>query len=297
MQPINKTHYYLYTFCRYFSATMILIYGFAKIIGTQFTSSPITYDTPIGALTGMDLAWFYFGYSYPFAVFIALSQITASLLLFFRKTVRLGSVLFLCIMVNIIAVDIAFDIDFDAMIMAIILFIMGLFLFFSEFPLFVKYFITEPSLYQKENMPNWINKIHKFKFLYIPTVFIGFFMLLSHVKNTELKENEFYGAWQLEKGDTKFNKLYFEGNAFQTVELGKLEIDRKGHYEFDSKTKKIVLNSYPNEYIKEISSQMGNGIALDSTKREKLFEGIYELNGTTLKLKNENTELIYKRKR
>lgn len=297
MKTINKTHYYLYTFCRYFSATMILIYAFAKIIGTQFESSPITYDTPIGELNGMDLAWFYFGYSYPFAVFIALSQITSSVLLLFRKTVRLGSILFLCIMVNIIAVDIAFKVDFDALIMAIILLIMGLFLFFSEFKSYIKYFINEPSLFHKENMPNWVLKIYKLKFIYIAVVFIGLFILLLKVKNTELKQNEFYGSWQLVKGDAEYNKLYFDGTIFQTVEIGKTEIDRKGKYKFDFKTKKIVFTSYPPKYLKEMSIKIKNGILLDSTKREKLFEGIYELKGNSLKLKNENIELVYRRKR
>jgi hypothetical protein len=295
MKPVNQLHYYFYTFCRYFSATMLLIYAFAKILGTQFTSSPIIYDTPIGALEGMDLAWFYFGYSYPFAVFIAMSQITASLLLFFRKTVRLGSVLFLFIMINIVAVDIAFSIDFDAFVMALILTAMGLFIFFSEFPLFIKYFITEPALYQKNNMPGWVNKIHKLKLVYIPLVFIGFLCLLTNVKETELNENEFYGTWQLQKGDSKFNKIYFEGDGFQTVEFGKTEIDRKGRFTFDSKSKKIIFKSYPNEYIKKMSEQSKNGTALDTTKREQLFVGVYELNKNTLKLKNEKTAFIFKR--
>ncbi|MGX7667598.1 hypothetical protein [Flavobacterium pedocola] len=295
MKPTNKLHYYLYTFCRYFSATMLLIYGFAKIIGTQFTTPLITYDTPVGALDGMELVWFYFGYSYPYAVFIALSQITASFFLFFRKTVRLGSVLFLCIMTNIVAVDIAFNVDFDAFIMAIILTCMGLFIFLSEFPLLIKYFISEPSLYQKDNMPNWINKIQRFKFIYIPVVFIGFFSLLSYVNNAQFDKNEFYGVWQLQKGNTKFYKIYFEGDAFQTVEFGKTEMDRKGRYSYDTKSKKIVFNSYPKDYIEKLYSQTGTGVTLDTTKREKLFQGKYELNQSTLKLKNENTEFIFKK--
>ena len=293
MKPKNKLHYFFYTFCRYFAATMILIYAFAKIFKTQFSTSLLTYDTPVGALEGMDLVWFYFGHSYPYALFIALSQITASLLLLFRKTVRLGSILFLCIMANIVAVDIAFDVDFDAFIMAIILTSMGLFIFLSEFPLLIKYFITEPSLYQRENMPKWVNKIYNFKFFYIPFVFIGLFILFSYFTIPEFKKNQFYGVWQLENGNPKFNKLYFEGNAFQTVEFGKTEMDRKGRYTYDSINKIIVFNSYPNEYIKKLYSNPS--IIIDSTKREVLFEGKYELNKNTLKLKNENTEFIYKK--
>lgn len=295
MKPTNKLHYYLYTFCRYFVATMILIYAFAKIIGTQFTSSLLTYDTPVGSLSGMQLTWFYFGYSYSYALFIALSQITASLLLFFRKTVRIGSVLLLCIMANIVAVDIAFDVDFDAFIMAIILTCMGLFIFLSEFPLIIKYFITEHSLYQKGNMPNWVNKIHKIKFMYIPIVFFGFFSILYYANNnyTKQNENKFYGVWQLEKGNPKFNKLYFEGNGFQTVEFGKTEMNRTGQFTFDSISKKITLKSYPNAYINKMYSQPN--FVIDTTKREMLFDGNFELNKNILKLKNENTVFIFKK--
>ena len=293
MQKPTTLHYYLYTFCRYFSATMLLIYGFAKIIGTQFTTSLSTYDTPIGALSGMDLVWFYYGYSYPYAVFIALSQITAAFLLFFRKTVRLGAILFLCIMVNIIAVDVAFDVDFDAFIMAVILTCMGLFIVLSEFPLLVKYLITEPNLYQKSDMPNWINKIHTLKFIYIPVVFIGFFALLSYANASESGKNEFYGVWQLQKGNTNLNKLYFEGDAFETVASGKTEVDRRGRISFNSATKAITFKSYPNAYIKEL--YLKPGMAIDTTKRERLFDGKFELNGNTLKLKNDTTELLYKK--
>lgn len=295
MRSPNKLHYYLYTFCRYFAATMILIYAFAKIIGTQFTTPLLTYDTPVGSLSGMQLTWFYFGYSYSYALFIAFSQIIASMLLFFRKTVRLGSVLFLCIMANIVAVDIAFDVDFDAFIMAIVLTLMGLFIFLSEFPLIVEYFIKKPSLYRKDNMPNWVNKIHKIKFIYIPLAFFGFFSLLYYANNTftEQNENDFYGVWQLEKGDTEFNKIYFEGNRFQIVELGQINVDRTGEFKYDMSTKKITLKSYPKAYLNKIYTQANS--VIDTTKRETLFSGKFELDNDFLKLKKEGTTLIFRK--
>jgi hypothetical protein len=196
-------------------------------------------------------------------------------------------------MVNIVAIDIAFKVDFDAFIMAIVLLGMALFIFPSEFPLVIKYFISEPSLYQNATMPNWINKIYNFKYIYIPAVIIGIFALLYYVNTSEFDDNEFYGVWQLQKGNTKFNKIYFEGNAFQTVEFGKTVMDRRGRYTFDSISKKIVFNSYTNQYIKEIYAQ--TWAVIDTTKRQKLFEGKYELSNNTLKFKNENTELIFKK--
>ena len=127
----KKVHFYLHTFCRYFLATMILSYAFAKILGTQFTTQPSTYDQPVGSLSGFNLTWYYYGYSFSYGVFIAISQITSSLLLFFRKTTRVGVVLFLSFMVNILLVDYAYDIQ-GAKGMATIMTIMALFIFLSE---------------------------------------------------------------------------------------------------------------------------------------------------------------------
>ena len=47
----KRVHFYLHTFYRYFLATMILSYAFAKILGTRFTSQPSTYDKPISSLS------------------------------------------------------------------------------------------------------------------------------------------------------------------------------------------------------------------------------------------------------
>jgi len=60
----RKIHFYLHTFCRYFLATIIISYAFAKILGTQFTSQPSTYDKPVGLLSGFELTWYYYGYSF-----------------------------------------------------------------------------------------------------------------------------------------------------------------------------------------------------------------------------------------
>jgi len=90
----NKTHLYLYTFCRYFLATMIISYAAAKICETQFIAQPSVYDKPVGTLTGFQLTWYYYGYSYWYGLVIAFTQIISAILLFFRKTTRIGIIIF-----------------------------------------------------------------------------------------------------------------------------------------------------------------------------------------------------------
>ena len=125
----KRVHFYLHTFCRYFLATMILSYAFGKILGTQFTLQPSTYDKPISSLSGFKLTWYYYGYSFGYRIFIAISQIASSFLLLFRRTTRIGIVLFLSFMVNILLVDYAYDIQ-GAKGMATIMTIMALSIFF-----------------------------------------------------------------------------------------------------------------------------------------------------------------------
>ncbi|MDM1380055.1 MAG: hypothetical protein ACRCVU_11985 [Flavobacterium sp.] len=170
---LKKLHLYLYTFCRYFIATIIISYAFAKLLETQFTTQPSVYDKPISSLSGFQLTWYYYGYSYWYGTIIAVTQIASSLLLFFRKTTRIGVILFLTYMVNIVMVDFAYDIE-GAKGMATLLLAMGIFIFVSDYKVFFKLLIQEPPLFDTVERPNWFTKFSKVKYLYIPVVFIGF---------------------------------------------------------------------------------------------------------------------------
>ena len=86
------------------------LYGFAKILGTQFTHALSLNDVTVSRLSGLELTWNYFGYSYVFAVIIALVQIGGSILLLFRRTTLLGAVILLPVLVNIFLIDLFYHI-------------------------------------------------------------------------------------------------------------------------------------------------------------------------------------------
>jgi len=90
---------------------IFITYGLAKIFRTQFPeASYYLLDQPVGDLPGIQLTWRFFGYSYAYACFVALSQIGSSLLLFFRRTQLLGACLLLPVIGNIVFINFAFDI-------------------------------------------------------------------------------------------------------------------------------------------------------------------------------------------
>jgi hypothetical protein len=111
---------------RYWMAVEIFNYGFAKILGTQFDLSYFRSDSVWNSLSGPDLTWNYFSYSYAMSVIIAGIQIAGSALLLFRRTAVFGVILLLPVMVNIVLIDIFYSFPGGALMNAV-LFTLGLF--------------------------------------------------------------------------------------------------------------------------------------------------------------------------
>ena len=111
----------IYTALRFVASFLILIYGFAKLNGSQFTILASELDKPMREVSGFWLTWYYFGYSSIYGNFIALVQIIGGTLLTFRRTTLLGSCILLPVITNIILVDIFYSIDLGALLVALII--------------------------------------------------------------------------------------------------------------------------------------------------------------------------------
>ncbi|MDQ2921936.1 MAG: hypothetical protein M3R52_10050 [Acidobacteriota bacterium] len=111
----------IYTISRFVASFCVLVYGFAKLNGSQFTILASELDKPMGHVSGFWLTWYYFGYSPIYGNFIALVQILGGILLMFRKTTLLGSCILLPLVTNIILIDIFYSIDLGALVVALII--------------------------------------------------------------------------------------------------------------------------------------------------------------------------------
>lgn len=96
----------IYLGVRYYAAFMLLSYGFAKVMGAQFTVLDSQLAKPMGDVSGFWLTWYYFGYSPVYAAIVAWTQIGGALLLCFRRTALIGSLVLLPVMVNIVSIDV-----------------------------------------------------------------------------------------------------------------------------------------------------------------------------------------------
>lgn len=116
----RRLHIWLEAFIRLWLAFELCVYGFAKIFHTQFTLPFHVRDMTVDSLTGFNLTWTYFGYSYVFAVIIAMVQIAGAVCLLFRRTILLGAVILLPMMVNIVLINIFYEIAGGAFLNSIL---------------------------------------------------------------------------------------------------------------------------------------------------------------------------------
>lgn len=286
----QKIHPILHTAARYILASIFLMYAVGKIMGTQFSSAPSLYDANIGELSGFQLTWYFFGYSFWYGAFIATSQIIAAVLLFFRRTTRLGIAIYISMLANILVLDFAYGIE-EAKSMAIFLMTLALFVFFSEYKAFFHFFLEKPPLFEDHDRPAWMNKIAKAKFAYIPLLIVGLFTGTYFLKEKIMTQNEFYGAWQPQEYND-WQRIYFQGASTFSIRNGdNLDILTSGKYSFDRENKKIQFHEFtvPGEEVDVLN--------IDSSHISLYLETDYVFEDGYLTLSNDTTSIRMKRLR
>lgn len=112
----RRPHYatllgWLFIVMRYYLAIVMLTYGFAKVIKSQF---PFPYlgrlVQPYGESSPMGLLWTFMGYSTAYNVFTGLGEVVGGCLLFFRRTTALGALILVVVMSNVVVLNFAFDV-------------------------------------------------------------------------------------------------------------------------------------------------------------------------------------------
>jgi len=99
------------TIARWSAAAIAILYGFAKLNGSQFTILDSELDKPMGSVSGFWLTWYWFGYSKVYGSVIALTQIGGGLLLTTRRWALIGALVLLPVAVNIVLIDVLFGVD------------------------------------------------------------------------------------------------------------------------------------------------------------------------------------------
>jgi uncharacterized membrane protein YphA (DoxX/SURF4 family) len=104
--------YWFIVFIRYYLAMQLLNYGWNKVFKWQFyLPEPNTLFTPLGYVHNDLLYWSAMGMSRSYSLFTGALEVLAALLLFFRRTQLVGGLIALGVMVNVLMINIGFDIS------------------------------------------------------------------------------------------------------------------------------------------------------------------------------------------
>lgn len=95
----------------------MMAYGVGKVV--QFNHAQHI-NSKVSDLTGMQLMWAFYGYSYPFVITLGVLEVLGGILMFFRKTRLIGCVFVSTILSTIILQDIYYDVNVGALKAAII---------------------------------------------------------------------------------------------------------------------------------------------------------------------------------
>ncbi len=104
--------YWFHAALSYYLALQLLGYGLNKIFKHQFyLPEPNTLFTTVGQLSRDILYWSAMGSSYTYTLFAGALEVLPAALLLFRRTRSIGAIIASAVMLNVVAVNIGFDIS------------------------------------------------------------------------------------------------------------------------------------------------------------------------------------------
>lgn len=106
-----RAEYFMRTAIRYFIALIAFMYGNIKIMALQMPEPTLSQlATPLGDFLPMRFSWLFIGYSTPYQIFSGVMELIVCILLLYRRTVTLGLVVGLGVFVNVMMLNLFYDV-------------------------------------------------------------------------------------------------------------------------------------------------------------------------------------------
>lgn len=136
----TTAYYWLLVLVRYFVAMQALSYGIIKLFIQQMIFPPLSaLATPLGDFLPMRLSWYFIGYSAPYQFFSGAVEFLAGVLLLFRRTSTLGAFIAASVFLNVMVLNLCYDIPVK--LFSIHLFLFSNFLLLGDLNRLLNFFI------------------------------------------------------------------------------------------------------------------------------------------------------------
>src|SRR6478672_9538488 len=173
----EKTAYYFRTVLRYYVAMVAFLYGIIKIFGQQMVFPDLSQlATPLGDYLPMRLSWLFIGYSEPYQIFSGIMEVLVGLLLLNRKTVRLGVLIGLGVFINVMMLNLCYDIPVKLFSIHIVIYCCILLL--HDYRSLLNFFIynKQAAAEKKYYVPDFSKKMSKYTRITLKLLFIIVFV-------------------------------------------------------------------------------------------------------------------------
>lgn len=283
---MNKIQSYFFIILIVNITYFLIRYGIDKLSGNQFyTPASNTLHTPVGQLSKDILFWSSMGTSSIYNVFMAFIEITSGILLLFYRTRFLGLIMSFGILVNILAINIGFDITVKYLSLLLVVATCICLCFYSS-----KIRLLFSDKIQQDVTPNTTLFSSKFVVL---LAFLPFAMdLISTV-----------GEYHFRDSGQSYKTTTFEGaiQLLQGNEIIRIHLHPEGYIIFEDNLQKF--NSYKlshnHKYI-EFNNQLypiviSDNVITISEKSSKIKWHVVPINLNTLNLKQDNTHWYFEK--
>ena len=262
-----KFHFFLQVLSAYLLAFFLLKYGFDKLFKHQFYQpEPNILYTPVGKLSKDILFWTSMGTSYSYNVFMGIIEIVPALLLFFKRTRMLGSLISLGVLINVFMINIGFDITVKFLSSFLIFLNINVLLPYSK--RLSSFFLCNSSI--KNNDSKFQNfliekpKVEMFvKSLIIYLIIfetIHPFIYTSNYNDDLQKRPPHHGAYEIKEIDVKCENSIYLGKLNH---LKRIFIHRKGYLILQNQNDSMVdFQADLYSLRKKIEIKTPNGIIL-----------------------------------
>ncbi len=281
----TKLYYWLTMAMRYYVGLMLINYGLAKVIQTQFPE-PSFYRLlqTYGESSPMGLAWTFLGFSEGYNMFMGIAEVLAGLLLF-RRTLTFGAIITLMTTMNVMAVNYFFDVPVK--ILSTHLVIMTFFLLARDLRKVMQFLVTN-------------NPVNRLKVIVRPKLKKGVDISLKVLKGLVIVYALGYGFYETLEIREEYTGVYFdipksELYGVYNVENYVINNDTITNYKNDKLWKTIKFEREGAVDIETMNGQViSYKVEIDSlTKKMRFLPSEGEFNSFDFNYKKTGTNLDF----
>lgn len=173
----------------YFLSAKYICFGIPKIFEMQFNTLRYIAYTPLVELSKHDHMWSFFGRSYNYNLFIALTEILIGMLIVFKRTRLIALLLLFGVSLNILIINIEFDNDF-ALYHTTFDFIACSILIIPYIPDLIKFFISNGGSMKHRDDSKKSKLVKYIPLTFVSVLFIGYSIFAYTLKRDYQSELE-----------------------------------------------------------------------------------------------------------